>query len=392
MQNSLAEKYPDLTLEWSDKNYPLTPHDVSFGSNRSVWWRGSCGHEWKASVKNRTLNSTGCPYCSHNLVLKGFNDLATLFPGVAVQWSKKNDLKPTEVTAFSNKKVWWKCSEGHEWQAKISDRSNGSKCPYCSGKILLKGFNDLSAINPDVAREWSERNLPLTPDAVSAKSRKNVWWKCKECGYEWKAVINSRINGLTCPVCADRKVMLGFNDLATTDSVLLNEWDYEKNGEILPTQISRNSLKKVWWKCSHGHSWKEKIYERTVEERGCAVCEKEYKSVFPQLVVTFYARMQGLKTLLNYDANIGFPLETFIPEEKLAIESFSETEDIENIKQHICDRRGIKLIKLPYMLKDSEIAYAIKIKQVFRKFHIFISSNTDDDIRFIRRSFFEWRG
>ena len=54
-------------------------------------------HEWIATVKSRSINRTGCPYCSHNKVLAGFNDLATLFPEVADEWSDKNEKKPTEV-------------------------------------------------------------------------------------------------------------------------------------------------------------------------------------------------------------------------------------------------------------------------------------------------------
>lgn len=160
-------------------------------------------HEWEASVKSRTVNGTGCPYCSHNMILPGFNDLEALFPQVAREWSKRNlPLLPSKVTAYSNKKVWWECEHGHEWQALISTRSYGSKCPVCSGMVLLPGFNDLATTNPEVASEWSERNLPLKPEMLNAKSTKNVWWKCATCGYEWKAVVKARVNGQQCPVCA----------------------------------------------------------------------------------------------------------------------------------------------------------------------------------------------
>lgn len=81
-------------------------------------------------------------------------------------------------------------------------------------------------------------------------------------------------------VCADRAVLAGYNDLATTDRKLLAEWDYEKNS-LLPTQVSRKSMKSVWWKCSLGHSWKAKISDRTIIGEKCTVCENEYRSVFP---------------------------------------------------------------------------------------------------------------
>ena len=78
--NDLHTLRPKLCEEWSDKNKPLEPTMVSLATHKKVIWKCKLGHEWTASVKSRTLNGTGCPYCSHNVVLPGFNDLATIFP------------------------------------------------------------------------------------------------------------------------------------------------------------------------------------------------------------------------------------------------------------------------------------------------------------------------
>ena len=358
MSNSLAAVHPELIVEWSDRNLPLTPDSVTFGSNKKVWWKGACGHEWEtsvkarsngekcpicsgarvvtgindlstlkpelasewseknnikptevsigshkkviwkcklghewtATVKSRTINGTGCPYCSHNKVLAGFNDLATVLPEVAAEWSDRNEKKSTEVTAFANSKAWWKCETcGYEWNTLISTRSYGSKCPCCSGYVLVKGRNDLKTTYPNIVEEWAEQNFPLQPDEVNAKSRKNVWWHCKKCGNEWKSVINSRVKGTVCPVCAERAVLSGYNDLATTDRKLLAEWDYELN-KLKPTEVSRSSAKRAWWKCRYGHSWSMKINERTVLEKGCRECKQEYRSLFPALAISYYAK------------------------------------------------------------------------------------------------------
>ena len=104
MNNSLAEVHPELITEWSEKNLPLTPDDITFGSNKKVWWKGTCGHEWQTSVKARS-NGEKCPICSGARVIAGINDLATLEPLLAKQWSKKNKIKPTEVSIGSHKKV-----------------------------------------------------------------------------------------------------------------------------------------------------------------------------------------------------------------------------------------------------------------------------------------------
>ena len=316
MNNNLAEVHPELVSEWSEKNLPLTPDDITFGSNKKVWWKGTCGHEWQASVKAR---------------------------------------------------------------------SNGEKCPICSGARVIAGINDLQTTHPEIASEWSEKNLPLKPDEVNAKSRKNVWWRC---GNEWKSVINARVKGTVCPVCAEREVLAGYNDLATTDNQLLSEWDYEQN-KLKPTEVSRTSAKRAWWKCRHGHSWSMKINERTILNKGCRICEQEYLSLFPALAVSYYSNKKGLKAELGSDRLLGVPLETYIPSEKLAIESGSADENIEIMKAYMCKQRGIRLIKLP--MKGTELDYANSLKKAFQSVHIFISSDTEEDVEIIKNTFERWR-
>ena len=107
MSNSLASVHPELISEWSEKNLPLTPDKITFGSNKRVWWKGACGHEWETSVKARSKGEK-CPICSGARVIEGINDLATLKPLLAQEWSEKNKLKPTEVSVASHKKIIWK--------------------------------------------------------------------------------------------------------------------------------------------------------------------------------------------------------------------------------------------------------------------------------------------
>ena len=126
MSNSLAEVHPELVSEWSEKNLPLTPDDITFGSNKKVWWKGACGHEWKTSVKARS-NGEKCPICSGARVIAGINDLATLEPLLEKQWSEKNKIKPTEVSIGSH---------GGAYISGISERCKSSlSCEEsCSGQ------------------------------------------------------------------------------------------------------------------------------------------------------------------------------------------------------------------------------------------------------------------
>ena len=95
------------------------------------------------------------------------------------QWhpTKNGDLTPRMVTAGSTKKAWWLCDKGHEWQATILNRRHGTRCPGCSGKMVIPGVNDLASACPELVSQWHpELNNALTPQMVSASSNKNVWW------------------------------------------------------------------------------------------------------------------------------------------------------------------------------------------------------------------------
>ena len=388
--NDLESQYPDLAKEWSPKNRKQ-PSDVGPGSHKKAIWIGKCGHEWEAPIRNR-VKGAGCPYCSHNAVLPGFNDLETLYPEVAKEWSPRNfPLLPSQVTAFSNKRRWWRCEHGHEWYTHVSTRSYGSKCPYCTGIRLLKGFNDLATRHPHLAKEWSNKNGDLLPDMVNEKSRKNVWWRCSVCGNEYKAVIHARVKGLQCPVCAERAVLPGYNDLATTDPELALEWDVERNGGKLPSQISRNSQYSVWWTAACGHLWKDKVFNRAVLHAGCIYCEKEFLWHLPQLLVMQYAKKYGFMVCLDDENTIGIPLDAYIPELKLAFafphKGTEAEQGIQMVTEHLCRKRGIICEHIGIKKQPEEIC--IEIKQGFAKTHTFIQSDNAHDIAVARKRLFE---
>ena len=199
--NSLATLRPDLAEEWNyKKNRDLTPSDVTYGSGKKVWWKCKHGHEWEDTIAHRTDNRN-CPYCSGHRPCED-NCLATLNPQLAEEWNyeKNGGLIPNEVACGSNKKVWWKCRRGHEWEASVNNRNRTSDCPYCSGKRACED-NSLATLNPKLAEEWHyEKNRDLTSNDVTCGSGRKVWWKCKE-GHEWDASVYSRNAGAGCPDC-----------------------------------------------------------------------------------------------------------------------------------------------------------------------------------------------
>lgn len=199
------------------------------------------------------------------------------FPALAAEWDrmKNGALTPQMIMPGSTRKVWWTCQMGHSWRASIAARaSSGSGCPYCAGRKVLPGFNDLASQDPQLAREWDEeKNGALTPQMVSVGSNRKVWWICAR-GHSYQSVVASRAtNQSGCPYCAGRKVLPGFNDLATLEPRIAAEWHPTLNGALTPEQVTVGSRKKVWWGCAYGHVWKSVIYSRTGAKRcGCPVC------------------------------------------------------------------------------------------------------------------------
>ena len=274
--NDLKSQNPQLALEWNyEKNGSLKPEAITTGSGKRVWWKCKNGHEWEAVVADRN-NGKGCPYCANDYVWVGYNDLLTRNPKLAAEWhpTKNADLSPDSVVYGSKKRVWWlgkKC--GHEWQAPIEARNRGKGCPFCNKGTLLQGFNDLKSQNPQLALEWNyEKNGLLKPSDVTARSHQKVWWKCSK-GHEWKATIYARSKH-GCPYCSGRFVIQGETDLATVHPELLAEWNYEKNGSLLPTGVSYGSRKKVWWICKKGHEWQAEVNCRNAGQN-CTYCSKE---------------------------------------------------------------------------------------------------------------------
>lgn len=282
-ETDLATRFPDIAAEWDqEKNGDLSPQEVRPGSNKKVWWRCKKGHSYQARIDQRTIKKTGCPYCAGKAVLSGYNDLATKYPAITKEWhpTKNEDLTPSQVTAHSGKKVWWQCTNGHDYLMTIHERtSQGAGCPYCAGTKVLPGFNDLKIRYPEIAKEWHPtKNGELTPDKVLPRSKRKVWWLCKE-GHSYQTSLVSRTQSKTgCPYCTRRKVLPGFNDLATEHPDLAKEWHPTLNGDLTPDQIISGSDKKVWWICDEGHVWQASVKGRTgTIKRGCPVCAGNVK-------------------------------------------------------------------------------------------------------------------
>ena len=371
-----------LLEEWDYiKNGALTPKNVSYGTDRKVWWiihyfdkntNKTFDLSWKASISHRK-EGRNCPYLSDPIkkVLAGFNDLATTNPKLAQEWAfdKNNELgiKITDVSHGSTQKVFWICKTHGIYQAKISERVRGNGCPFCSGKAIKVGYNDLKTTNPEVAIEWDYNKNAVGPETVTKGSIKKFWWKCKN-GHSWYATPNSRTgySKTNCPICAGKQILVGFNDLASTNPDLIREWNYDKN-EITPYQITKGSNKKVWWTCKQGHEFQMRVCSRTLENIGCPVCNKERKTSFLEKAVFYYIKKCFLDAKENESVSwLGkAELDIYIPSINVGIEfdGYYWHKNIEKDmkKDILCHENGVKLIRIRDDMCPKYESSAIKI-------------------------------
>ena len=286
-------------------------------------------------------------------------------------WDKNGNLgfDPQKMTCGSERKAWWKCKKSHNWQATIASRNQGKGCPYCANRKVLIGYNDLQTANPSLSKEWHyENNQGLTPMDITSNSDKKVWWRCNE-GHEWQARIADRSKGNSCPYCAGKKVLVGYNDLNTVNIELAKEWNYEKNNSLTPMDVTANSDKKVWWKCSKGHEWAAKIYSRS-NGSGCPACSSEKHTSFPEYAMIYYLQKQGLD-VIHSSKKHGYELDIYIPSLKIAIEYdgyywHKDKVSLDLEKNRKCENDGIKLYRIREglsSLNDSSIDYVTQRNQ-----------------------------
>lgn len=241
------------------------------------------------------------------------NSIANKVPPIVSQWDNdlNNKMTPENVLWQSGKKVWWKCKHGHSYDMspnnkfKINPKTKELRiveCPYCTGKRILKGYNDISTINPEIFKEWDFDNNSLDPFTIGRGSHLKANWKCSK-GHMWDAKIESRTRlGRGCPYCAGQKVLEGYNDLSTTNPELLSEWHPTKNKDITPKMINANTHKKFWWICNMGHEWEAQPHNR-IEGTGCPYCsgrfaikgENDFSTLYPQLAEEWHPTLNRIK-------------------------------------------------------------------------------------------------
>lgn len=336
-KGSLFDNVPELAKEWDyEKNYPLTPKDVTAGSKKKVWWICEKGHKWESAICNRTGGS-GCIYCTKQKTIIGENDICTTNPELIKEWDyeKNIGIKPEELMSGSNKKVWWKCPLGHSWKTSVAKRNEGTGCPHCYSEYgtsfpeqailyYLSKITDVES-RRKVENQEIDVYLPLfnvgfeydgsyyheTEKSKIKEKKKNTiiektgisLYHIKESD---KSYFDKKNKVIYCLI--DRNYLYIADVLKYIEKILnvtikdvdiqrdkihiysqyiksiketnftirypelLKEWDYEKNKGLLPEYFSVGSNKKVYWKCQKCKNSYTTTIFHKIEGNGCPYC------------------------------------------------------------------------------------------------------------------------
>jgi len=276
---SIVQSNLRIANQWHPtKNGPWTPFDFSEGSDTIAWWKCKKGpdHEWQAAIYSRTGRKSRCPFCTGHRV-SVTNSLKHRFPKLAKEWHPKlnGKLRPENVVAGSNKKVWWRCLRyGHEWEASVGNRTAlGRGCPCCT-RYKVSPLNSLKAQFPYISVQLHPtKNGGLMGDQIASSSSKKVWWFCRKGpDHEWQATPANRTGrGSGCPACAGKQISVT-NSLLGLHPDIAKQWDRVRNGALTPSEVSAHSKLTVSWRCKKGHSWRQSIRKRVKSPVECWEC------------------------------------------------------------------------------------------------------------------------
>ena len=235
-------------------------------------------------------------------------------PKLSKEWhpSKNEGLSPNALTTGSNKKIWWICDKGHEFEQVVHKRTSGRNCPYCANKKVLIGYNDLKTLFPKLEVEFDDEINDFHSHEVVIGSAKKAAWNCSRCGYKWITEIRHRTQRNTgCPKCAalsrakKRQQTIVANNGALINPLLVQEWDFEKNAPLTPHEVTAGSNRSVYWICSKcEYKWRAKISNRAILGRSCPCCsnkvvvkeKNDLATTHPELAKEWHPTKNGLLT------------------------------------------------------------------------------------------------
>ena len=219
-------------------------------------------------------------------------------PKLIIEFDKKrNKVDPSTLPAYSHKKYWWICNinNNHKWQASLSNKVNSFKkhnslkknsCPFCANKFVSDENNLEKYLiknnKKDLINYYSKKNK-INIKKILPSTMKKYFWNCILCKEPFlvrprdffrdgRKRVNhcSKCKFITRGKNYAKGQIKRYGSILDINPRIKEIWDYKKNKKK-PSEYSRYSHEKVWFKCIYGHSFYANIYNK-VKELGCPKC------------------------------------------------------------------------------------------------------------------------
>jgi hypothetical protein len=321
--NDIQSQAKDLLRFWDYEFNNLSPNQVFYRTQKKVNWLCSNNHRFEISAwqltrnlsRKRSQGSEGCKYCANDAVWKGWNDLKTVAPHLIADYVRgKNQKGADEVCAYESQKYWWQCEKLHKrrQQSPQSRVRRGSGCSTCVRNKTEEGVNDALTANPALEAIWAiSENGPLALLAQTPRSSsKSFRWICLERKHTYSATVTNAVKGVSCGVCSNRELLVGFNDLATLE--FGDEFDKAKTlesaaefgwaaSELVAESIIQSESRKVWWRCKNDprHAWPTTPTARVSRKSGCPFCAGNRLDVGRNDLATKFPELKAEWSKLN---------------------------------------------------------------------------------------------
>ena len=185
------------------------------------------------------------------------------------------DRKTTRAPGSTKVYATHLCPVGHEYTAPILKGISVAEqkippCQYCTGREIQQGVNDLASRAPEIAAELAiAENGGTRPENIAVSDRRDYYWQCPlDSRHIYPASPSNRVHANSgCPICLNRLIVPGINDVATTQPSTAADWDPAALELDPPTKYSAGSKKWIPFLCPSGHRTRMAIVDRVAAGR-----------------------------------------------------------------------------------------------------------------------------
>lgn len=210
----------------------------------------------------------------------------------------------------------WRCSEGHEWQATLSNIEHNKRwCPVCA-RGRIQQANERKKLSISILQEAAAQKggLCLSTEYVHRKIKYD--WRCAE-GHEWTATANDVLGGCWCPICANESRKEKNRGVYCIE--FLRQFAHKKEGDCLSTQYIKAQTRYLW-KCNKNHEWFNNADNVVNKDQWCPSCANVGPSR-GQLDLYRFVKSIAPDAELEKHGILGrYFIDIWVPSHKLAIE------------------------------------------------------------------------